>query len=109
VYLILTVQLSVVVFLLARGRKEKTFRQGFYLFFVAVTLLESFTVAVVSRRTSIVCEELALSLAKLRGRLYGKHFLISIWKRPCLSRERVLPKVFCKHRSGYEYSLYKRI
>ncbi|KAH7711756.1 hypothetical protein AAVH_20920 [Aphelenchoides avenae] len=50
VFLILSVQLSMVVFLLVRGRKEKTFRQGFYLFFVAVTLAETFTVAVVSHR-----------------------------------------------------------
>ncbi|KAH7715274.1 hypothetical protein AAVH_17364, partial [Aphelenchoides avenae] len=44
VFLILAVQLSVVVFLVVRGRKEKTFRQGFYLFFVAVTLVESLIV-----------------------------------------------------------------
>lgn len=37
---LLLVQISMVVFLLLHGRKEKTFRQAFYVFFMVVTVAD---------------------------------------------------------------------
>lgn len=69
VFLILAVQLSVVVFLVVRGRKEKTFRQGFYLFFVAVTLVESLIVLMVSRPTNTALGGLVVNASIFHGKL----------------------------------------
>lgn len=44
----LIVQISMVVFLVRHGRKEKSFRQAFYVFFIAVTLVDCTMVVVVS-------------------------------------------------------------
>lgn len=41
-------QLSMVVFLVVRGRKEKTFRQAFYVLFIAVTLIDCLVVVTVN-------------------------------------------------------------
>lgn len=47
---LLLLQLSVVVFLLARGRKDKSYRQAFYAFFIAVTVADFVSVFVVGAR-----------------------------------------------------------
>lgn len=44
----IAVQMSMIVFLLVHGRREKTFRQAFYVFFVAVTIADCLLVVVVS-------------------------------------------------------------
>lgn len=44
----LTLQLSMGIFLWRHGRKEKSFRQAFYVFFIAVTLADCTVVLVVS-------------------------------------------------------------
>lgn len=44
----IAVQMSTVGFLLVHGRKEKTFRQAFYVFFVAVTVADCLLVIAVS-------------------------------------------------------------
>ncbi|KAH7680425.1 hypothetical protein AAVH_41200, partial [Aphelenchoides avenae] len=38
--LLLLVQVSMVVFLVVRGRTDKSFREAFYVFFVAVTFVD---------------------------------------------------------------------
>lgn len=43
-----TVQISMVGFLLVHGRRDKAFRQAFYIFFVAVTVVDCLLVIVVS-------------------------------------------------------------
>lgn len=42
------VQASVVVFLWLHGRKEKTFRQAFYVFFMTGTIADCFLLVLVS-------------------------------------------------------------
>ncbi|KAH7668107.1 hypothetical protein AAVH_43056, partial [Aphelenchoides avenae] len=37
---LLLVQLSMIAFLVIHGRKDKSFRQAFYVFFVAVTIVD---------------------------------------------------------------------
>lgn len=50
----LLVQVSMVVFILCRGRKDKSFRQAFYVFFVVGTIADCTNVIVVSRIVHIV-------------------------------------------------------
>lgn len=45
---LLLIQLSMVGFLLIHGRKDKSFRQAFYVFFVAVTLVDCALVLLMS-------------------------------------------------------------
>lgn len=45
---LLLVQISTVAFLLLHGRKEKTFRQAFYVFFIAVTVADCALVLLVT-------------------------------------------------------------
>lgn len=45
---LLIVQLSMVAFLLLHGRKEGSFRRAFYVFFVAVTIVDCALVLLVS-------------------------------------------------------------
>lgn len=47
---LLLVQLSMVAFVVIHGRKDKTFRQAFYVFFAAVTLVDCALVLLVSKR-----------------------------------------------------------
>lgn len=46
--LLLLVQVSMIAFLVTRRRKERTFRQAFYVFFVAVTAVDCILVLWVS-------------------------------------------------------------
>lgn len=46
-------QLSMVVFILRHGRKEKSFREAFYNVFVAVTMADCTVVVAVSSRTKV--------------------------------------------------------
>lgn len=43
----IAIQLSMVVFLLRKGRKDAVFREAFYVLFVAVTIVDSAAVVVV--------------------------------------------------------------
>lgn len=45
----MVLQVSMVGFLVAHGRRDKTFQQAFYVFFVAVTIADCLLVMVVSR------------------------------------------------------------
>lgn len=47
---LLLLQVSMVVFLVADGRQDKTFRQAFYVFFVAVTIVDCVLVLLVSKK-----------------------------------------------------------
>lgn len=50
----LIVPLSMISFLLRRGRKQKSYRQAFYVFFVAVTVVDCTVVLVVSQQICLV-------------------------------------------------------
>jgi hypothetical protein len=45
----ISIQMSMAIFLVLHGHKEKAFRQAFYVFFVAVTIVDCALVVVVSR------------------------------------------------------------
>lgn len=47
-FLFIAIQLSMVVFLIRHGQREKLFRQAFYVLFIVLTLVECLLVVTVS-------------------------------------------------------------